>query len=429
MTQQNDGSMTLQVCQQRLFALDQHQLRSPYDLYRHWRERAPVVYLEDQDIYVVTRHDMVRLVNRQPMLFSNQNPLGPSSALAAEAISQVLQDFPEEAAARAHVVLNRGNVLFTADPPEHSRHRRLLNAALRRSAIDGMKSEINVIARDAVAGIERNVDIDFNEALAVPVPIHCLATLLGVPRDHAADFHRWAEAINASIGAKMPRKKIRKIIQDQMEFWSFFEAEIMSREQSPRLDLLSAIATERSEMDAPLTLAEKVGLCSQLIGAGADTTTKLISFATLALAQDEPLQNKLRNSPEAVRPFAEEILRLEPPVQGMFRVTTADTELGDIKIPQGSMVWLVYGSANRDQNAFACPDEVNLERVNAQDHLSFGSGPHICIGANLAREVAHSVLTQLLTQTRQIVLSEPQNLSVLPSYVMHGLKSLTVRLT
>ena len=182
-------------------------------------------------------------------------------------------------------------------------------------------------------------------------------------------------------------------------------------------------------MDAPLSLAEKVGFCSQLIGAGADTTTKLISFATLTLAQDESLQNKLRNSPEAVRPFAEEILRLEPPVQGMFRVTSADTELDDIKIPQGSMVWLVYGSANRDHNVFACPDEANLERTNAADHLSFGSGPHVCIGANLAREVAHSVLTQLLTQTRQIVLSEPQNLSVLPSYVMHGLKSLTVRLT
>ena len=182
-------------------------------------------------------------------------------------------------------------------------------------------------------------------------------------------------------------------------------------------------------MDAPLTLAEKVGFCSQLIGAGADTTTKLISFATLALAQDESLQNKLRNSPEAVRPFTEEILRLEPPVQGMFRVTTADTELGNIKIPQGSMVWLVYGSANRDHNVFACPDDVNLERGNAADHLSFGSGPHVCIGANLAREVAHSVLTQLLAQTRQIVLSKPQHLSVLPSYVMHGLKSLTVRLT
>ena len=429
MTQQNDGTMTLEVCQQRLFALDQHQLRSPYDLYRQWRERGPVVYLEDQDIYVVTRHDIIKSVNRQPMLFSNQNPLGPSSALAAEAIAEVLQDFPEEAAAKAHVVLNRGNVLFTADPPEHTRHRRLLNAALRRSAIDSIKSEIDLIARDAVAAIKRDADIDFNEALAVPVPIHCLATLLGVPREHAADFHRWAEAINASIGSKMPREKIRRIIQDQMEFWSFFEAEIVSREQSTRQDLLSAIATAQSDVDAPLTLSEKVGFCSQLIGAGADTTTKLVGFATLAMAQDEWLQNKLRNSPGAIRPFAEEILRLEPPVQGMFRVTTADAELGDIKIPQGSMVWLLYGSANRDHDVFPHPDEVNFERVNARDHLSFGSGPHVCIGANLAREVAHSVLTQLLAQTQQVVLAESQHFSVLPSYVMHGLKSLTVKLT
>ena len=429
MTQQNEGTMTLEISQQRLFALDQDQLRSPYDLYRQWRKEGPVVYLEDQDIYVVTRHDTIKSVNRQPMLFSNQNPLGPSSALAAEAIAEVLQDFPEEAAARAHVVLNRGNVLFTADPPEHTRHRRLLNAALRRTAIDSIKSEINLIARDAVSGIKRHADIDFNKALAVPVPIHCLATLLGVPRGHAADFHRWAEAINASIGSKMSRNKIKKVIQDQMEFWSFFEEEITHREKNPRQDLLSAIATAKSEVDAPLTLAEKVGFCSQLIGAGADTTTKLVGFATLAMAQDQSLQNKLRDSPEFIRPFAEEILRLEPPVQGMFRMTTADTELNNIKIPRGSMVWLLYGSANRDQNVFACPNEVNLERCNASDHLSFGSGPHICIGANLAREVAHSVLTQLLTQTQQIALSDATQLRVLPSYVMHGLASLTVRLT
>ena len=93
------------------------------------------------------------------------------------------------------------------------------------------------------------------------------------------------------------------------------------------------------------------------------------------------------------------------------------------------MVWLLYGSANRDHDVFTCPDEVNLERINARDHLSFGSGPHICIGANLAREVAHSVLTHLLAQTKQIALAESQQLSVLPSYVMHGLASLTVRLT
>ena len=422
--------MTLDACPHGLFALDQEQLRSPYDLYRQWREMGPVVYLEDQDIYIVTRHVLIKSVNRQPVLFSNQNPLGPSSALAAEAIAAVLADFSEEAVTRATIVLNRGNVLFTADPPEHTRHRRLLNVALKRSAIDRIKDDIDLIARQAVGSIERGTVIDLNKALAVPVPIHCLATLLGVPRAYTDDFHRWAEAINASIGSAMSEDKIREVIQDQMDFWSFFEAEIVSREQAPGQDLLSAIATATSAIDAPLTLSEKVGFCSQLIGAGADTTTKLIGFATLAMAQDQSLQDELRQSPEKIGPFAEEILRLEPPVQGMFRVTTADTELDGTHIPQGSMVWLLYGSANRDDSVFACPNHVNLARPNPGDHLSFGSGPHICIGANLARQVAHSVLTQLLVQTERIALPESaEQPTVLPSYVMHGLASLTVRLT
>ncbi|MEH6607879.1 MAG: cytochrome P450 [Halioglobus sp.] len=423
-------TVTTDSCPHGLFALDQEQLRSPYDLYRKWRELGPVVYLQEQDIYIVTRHDLIKSVNRQPGLFSNQNPLGPSSALAAEAIAAVLGEFPEEAVTRATIVLNRGNVLFTADPPEHTRHRRLLNVALKRSAIERIKDDIELIARQAVGGLDRGNTIDLNEQLAVPVPIHCLAALLGVPREYTADFHRWAEAINASIGAAMSKEKIRQVIQDQMDFWSFFEAEILARTDAPGQDLLSAIATATSAIDAPLTLSEKVGFCSQLIGAGADTTTKLIGFATLAMAQDQTLQDELRQEPEKIGPFAEEILRLEPPVQGMFRVTTADTELNGVKISQGSMVWLLYGSANRDERVFACPNEVNLARPNRRDHLSFGSGPHVCIGANLAREVARSVLKELLAQTRQITLpASAKQPGVLPSYVMHGLQSLPVTLT
>jgi len=93
------------------------------------------------------------------------------------------------------------------------------------------------------------------------------------------------------------------------------------------------------------------------------------------------------------------------------------------------MVWLLYGSANRDHNVFTCPDGVDLERINAGDHSRFGSGPHICIGANIAIDAAHSALTHLLAQTKQIVPPESQQLSVLHSYVMLGLNSVTVRLT
>lgn len=422
--------MTTDACHHSLFALDQAQLRAPYALYQSWRDMGPVVYLEQQDIYVITRHDLITSVNRQPELFSNQNPLGPSSELAAKAIAGVLSEFTEEAASRAGVVLSRGNVLFTADPPEHTRHRRLLNVALKRSAISRLKDDIDHISRQAVGSIARGIEVDLMEQLAVPAPIHCLAVLLGVPRSHTQDFHRWATAINASIGSAMSAEKIRQVVEDQMDFWSFFEAEILARESGTDKDLLSTIASAKSDLDAPLTLSEKVGFCSQLIGAGADTTTKLICFTVLALAKDSLLQNELRQSPGKIGPFAEEILRLEPPVQGMFRVTTAATILDDVAIPEGSMVWLLYGSGNRDESVFKCPNDVDLNRANPRSHLSFGSGPHTCIGANLAREVAVSVLTELLTQTRQIELCEPaRSLKVAPSYVMHGLEKLPVYLS
>ena len=191
--------MNLDACTRGLFALDQRQLRSPYGLYQQWREMGPLVYLEDQDIYVVTEYDLIKSVNRQPLLFSSQNPLGPSSVQTAEAIAGVLADFPEEALTRASIVLNRGNVLFTADPPEPTRHRRLLNVALKPSAIARLKPEIELIAQRAVASIERGTDIDLHRVLAVPVPIQCLAKLLGVPEDCVDKFHRWAEAKDAQL--------------------------------------------------------------------------------------------------------------------------------------------------------------------------------------------------------------------------------------
>lgn len=421
--------MTLEQQQSALFALDQAQLRSPYNLYEQWRAQGDVLYLRDQDIFVVTRHELIKAVNRQPNLFSSQNPLGPSSQAAAEVIAGALAEYPEDDVNRAHTVLSRGNVLFTADPPDHTRHRRLLNAALRRSAIERIRDDIVQISRQAIASVDRGVALDLVAELAVPVPIHCLAALLGMSREHSQDFYRWATAINASIGSSMSPDRVRQVIDDQMDFWAFFEAEMVSREKAPGHDLLSAIATAKSSVDAPLSLAEKVGFCSQLIGAGADTTTKLIGFAARALATDEVLQDKLRKSPDLIASFAEEVLRLEPPVQGMFRVATADTALGDVEIPQGSMVWLLYACGNRDQSAFACPNEVDLHRENPAGHLSFGSGPHVCIGANLAREVARTLLTELLAQTSRITLvSSEADPAVIPSYVMHGLASLTVEL-
>ena len=139
-----------------LFSLKQNSLRSPYPLYDYWRQLGPIVFLKEYDIYVVTRQDLIKSINRNPKIFSNQNPLGPSSKDAAAAYSDALKNRESDFIERAMTVLARGNVLFTADPPEHTRHRRLLNGALKRSAIEKFKDQIKLINKDLTTILPRN---------------------------------------------------------------------------------------------------------------------------------------------------------------------------------------------------------------------------------------------------------------------------------
>ena len=410
-----------------LFKLKQNLLRSPYPLYDYWRKLGPIVFLKEYDIYIVTRQDLIKSINRNPKIFSNQNPLGPSSKDAAAAYSAALKNRDSDFIERAMTVLARGNVLFTADPPEHTRHRRLLNGALKRSAIEKFKDQIKVINKDLITKLPRNEVFNIIEYFTVPSPIRCLAKLLDVPAERDADFYRWANAINSTIGTSMSSDKVKQVIEDQMDFWSFFENELKDRENRDADDLLTAIANAQSTEEAPLKLSEKVGFCAQLVGAGADTTSKLLDFSILALAQDPKLQKKLRSDKTLIEPFLEEILRLEPPVQGMFRVTTEDITLETFSIPRGAHLWLLYAAANRDENAFVCPHQINLDRPSFTNHLSFGSGPHVCIGANLAREVAKNAIYELLEQTEAVSsYQDSSNQKMLASYIMHGFTELLV---
>ncbi len=412
-----------------LFNLKQNLLRSPYPLYDHWRKLGPIVFLKEHDIFVVTRQDLIKFINRNPTIFSNQNPLGPSSKDAAAAYSEALKNRDSDFIERAMTVLARGNVLFTADPPEHTRHRRLLNGALKRSAIEKFRTEIDSISKILITSLPRNQTFDIIERLTIPTPIRALAKLLGVPVDRESDFYRWASAINSTIGTSMSPEKVSQAIDHQMDFWHFFEHELQAREGLTTEDLLTAIANAESIEDAPLQLSEKVGFCAQLIGAGADTTTKLLGFSILALAQSPSLQKTLRDDRAMVSPFLEEMLRLEPPVQGMFRVAMQDTNIENTFIPKGADLWLLYAAANRDENRFTCPHQVDINRESLSEHLSFGSGPHVCIGANLAREVAQSTIHELLDQTEDIVCDQnSEELVMESSYIMHGFCELPILL-
>lgn len=413
-----------------VFAQDQEAMRCPYPHYEQLRRTAPVYHDPDYDIYVVTRHADIERVNTAPRLFSSQNPMGPTVSGAIAAITRAMTDVTPEFAERVRVVMSRGDVLFTQDPPDHSRHRRILNKALTPRAVARIEPQIRQLCHTLVDGFAGSGSVDLVPAYCSPAPIQALATLLGVPVESSGDFARWADAINSTIGTSMTDEALLATLETQIEFWTFFENEVEDRRRNPKDDLITAVVEARNEGDAPLTPNEMVGFFSQLIGAGADTTSKLLSSFMLMLCEDPALTAHVRAHPDDLPRCLEEALRLESPVQGLFRVATEDTELGGVAIPQGAHVWVVYASGNRDPEVFDRPDDYDAGRAKLRSHQAFGHGPHSCIGAPLARAVSRIGFEVLLERLDDIRLAEEGFVPRYdPSYVMHGMQSLPLLFT
>lgn len=404
-------------------------VRCPYGTYRELRENEPVRWDERAGFFVVTRYADAQRVTSAPELFSSVNPMGPSIYEAAAAMEQVLPDAPAEARRAADFNRHRGNVLFTADPPEHTRHRKLINRALTPRAVTAFEPEIERLCHRLVDRFAPAGRAEIVAEYAGHVPVVAVARLLGIPDERTDDFIRMANSIIAPLGASMSPQDIHACLVDQSHFFTYFTELVESRRESPSDDLLSAIVHARVAGEQPFTLEEILGLASQLLAAGLDTTNKLIATTLLRLCEDSELMASVRADPGAVPRLLEEMLRLESPVQGLFRTATADTEIGGVPIPAGAMVWVVYASANRDDAVFDRPDEIELGRPNLRSHMAFGHGPHFCIGAPLARAEARIALEVLLDRLDDIRLDESVGCSYLPSYVMHGVSRLGLLFT
>ena len=167
-----------------------------------------------------------------------------------------------------------------------------------------------------------------------------------------------------------------------------------------------------------------------LIG-GNETTNSLIASCVWLLCRQPDLQDRLRDDPSLIPPFVDEVLRIEPPVQGLFRFAMRDTTVGGVPVREGEFVWLVYGSANRDDAQFPEPEELRLDRgAEGRRHLSFAQGPHFCLGAPLARAEARIAVETLLARTRNLALAPDEDAnSWAPNLVQHNLTRLKVVFT
>ena len=391
-----------------LVSHDQDALRCPADIYRQLRADG-VRYAPEIDAYVVSQHDDVIRVLRDGKTFSSRNTVGRVVAADAPADPHALTP-----------------LLLMSDDPVHARRRSIVNRAFTPSRVAAWEPEVRQLAREHVERLRDLSDVDFVRDLAALLPVRVISMVLGVPLEDVAKFRAWSEEITSSVGHHGGDEARRQ--QVQAEFTAYIGALLDRWDGVVGSSVLSQIAA--AEKAGELTRHEGVRFTAELLVAGNITTTHHISSSIALLGHATGIFAQLQADPALIQPFIEESLRLESPIQGFYRLALADAEVGGTAIPEGARVFVLYGSANQDDAAWADCPHLRLDRPNAAAHVAFGKGAHACIGSALARLEGRVVIEQLVEQLHRFELVKPQSqVPYQASFINHGPLSLPARLT
>lgn len=412
-----------------LLALDSDAVRCPFPIYESLREQSPVAWSDRLHAWVVSRHDDILQVLRDPETFSSTMASGPSSITPLA--RRIADDpaYPERTRrqARRRIALSESPVLLLCDPPMHRRQRGLVSAAFSPRRVTRMEPDIQRISHELIDGFAADGTVELVSQFAVPLPMTVIATVLGVPPQLMGTFKEWSDAFTGGVGRlDNSPDMLAEMFQHVDDFYEYFTAQIDRRRGDPADDLLTDLLAARLDDEQPLTLDEMLNMLVQFLVAGNETTTNLIATLAHILASSDDLAARVRADRSLVPGLVEESLRLEAPIQGMFRHTKVDTTIDGQPIPAGSAVYVVYASANRDPAAFPEPDALHLDDARAH-HLAFGRGEHVCLGATIARREAQVAVNALLNRLERWWPAEA--MAYRPSFVLHGPSRLPLMFT
>jgi cytochrome P450 len=381
-------------------------IADPYPAYRQLRDQSPFNFVavpsgvvpgidEPMRAWALMKHADVYGALRDHNRFSSQDPL--------------LRKIPPKL------------VFISDDPPRHTRFRRLVNKTFTLRRIATLEPWITSIATELLDTMGEG-EIDVVPSYTSPLPVRVIARLLGIPEEDYITFRRWSDACFSTF--TMPAEQRTKNIQDMT---AYFGQMASARRTQSADDLITALVEAEDEGES-LQEWEIVGFCILLLIAGNETTTNLLGNMLNILVDRPELWQQLRDDRGLVDTVIEETLRYESPVQRLRRVTTQEVEISGVKIPQGDLVAIFYGAANRDPSAFANPDEFRLDR-NLRDHVAFGMGIHYCLGAPLARTEAKIMLNAFLDRFPLIKRGGTPGVRQTGTSVMFGFRKLPLKLS
>ena len=394
-------------------------IEDPFEFYQVAREQAPVYLLPGTNppIYLVTSFDLISEALKDPYTYSNNfsAALQGRAAYDEDVKKVIAKGWPQV------------DTLLTNDPPSHTRFRKLVNTAFTPGKVNRLEDYVADFVNELIDGIIDRGECEFISDFAVKLPVTVIADQLGVPRSDMALFKTWSDAFVARLGGMASKEEELEAAQHIVDFQHYMIEKAAERRKDPKQDILSDLVHAQVDDERPLDEAELLSILQQLLVAGNETTTNTLAGGLLLLIQNPEQMARVRQDPALIRNMVEEILRLESPTSGMWRVVKKDGELGGVKIPAGSMLHLRYAAANRDETRFEDAESFDPGRKNAGIHLAFGRGTHMCVGAVLAKKEMTVAFTHLLRRLDNIRLAEGRNdLTHFPNVLLRGLKALHI---
>jgi cytochrome P450 len=361
----------------------------PYPHYAEVRDLDPV-HAHPLGFYFLTRYDDVFQLLRSGLSVEDRN-------LADGPIADQYRAFVGE---RNTVTLS----MLDRDPPDHTRLRSLVTKVFTPRAVAALEPMVDGLVDEALDRIADGVKVDLVEELAFPLPFAVISTMLGTPPTDHVKLRELTGTLVRSLEVVTDPEMIRAIVDAENQLGDMTEEIIAWKRANPADDLLTALIAAEEDGDK-LTDEELIAQVLLLYVAGHETTVNLIANGVVALLRHPDQHAMLRERPELAAGAVEEFLRYDSPVQQTRRVTTAPYPLRDKEIPKGEFVIACLGAANRDPD-FWGPDanELRIDRPNAHKHVSFGAGPHHCLGAALARLEGKAAIGRLVSRFPNLAL-------------------------
>ncbi|MCT2398355.1 cytochrome P450 [Novosphingobium mangrovi (ex Huang et al. 2023)] len=406
---------------------DHSVLLDPYDYFESIRAHGPVYQMRSRDVVVVTGFAEALEVLLNTRDFSSWLNPDPLVALPFEV------EGDDIAAQLASVPSSPMELMVSYDGDRHAAARSLLNPLFTPSRLKANEAFMRAYAEDMVRKVVAAGGCELVNKVATPFVTMVIADLLGVP---AEDREAFREVIDAAPPpGNMDAPGSDDVIHPLMVMAGYFTRYVAERRAQPRDDVMTEMALAKYPDGSTPDAMEVVKSAMFLFAAGQDTSAKLIGNSMRRLAEDQVLQQQLREDRTLIGPFLEEVLRLEGSTKATFRIASCKTRIGDVEIPAGKRVVVSLSAANRDPRRWDDPGTFRIGRPRIKEHLAFGRGAHTCAGAPLARAEVAVILERFLDHTTSITLDEAHHgpagtrtIEYEPSYIIRGLANLHIKL-